>query len=188
MQRLILAQKVGRWTLQVLLLSLSICAMSSNAAEPEQPLGKLGWLLGNWTFEDAQVNGEYWERGTRNCALVLDEQYIRCESRGISNKGHRRSYHFILGYNSMDSRYEMLGLTSSYPRQNLYIITPSRDGHTLELSNHFWTDEGIVKSNEATIRYNGTDQYIWHIRNGEIDKKTGRKAVGFIDTVTRVKE
>ena len=80
----------------------------------------------------------------------------------------------------------MIGLTSSYPRQNLYILVPSEDGFTLELENHFWKAEGIVPSNKATIRYNGKDQYIWHIRNGELDKDTGKKAVGFIDTVTRV--
>ncbi|MEM7016682.1 MAG: hypothetical protein AAF512_04990, partial [Pseudomonadota bacterium] len=95
---------------------------------------------------------------------------------------------FILAYNKMDTRYEMLGLTSSYPRQNLYIIEPSSEGHTLELVNHFWTAEGIVESNKATIKYNGVDQYIWEIRNGDVDPETGKKAVGFIDTVTRLKD
>jgi hypothetical protein len=85
----------------------------------------------------------------------------------------------------MDKRYEMLGLTSSYPRQNLYIIEPSKNGHRLELINHFWTDEGIVESNKATIQYNGVDKYVWNIRNGKLDPQTGRKAVGFIDTVSR---
>ena len=170
------------------LLFLALLSGSVDATEKPQPLKKLDWLLGKWIFEDAQINGNYWEKGTRNCKYVLDDQYIRCESRGISNKGHERSYHFILGYNSMDKRYEMLGLTSSYPRQNLYIITPSDDGFRLQLTNHFWTEEGIVKSNEATIQYNGVDQYIWNIRNGEVDKATGRKAVGFRDTVTRVKQ
>lgn len=164
---------------------LTVFAFSSEAKEQKMPMEKLSWLLGEWTFEDAQVNGQYWERGTRTCILVLENQYIQCESKGISNSGKERSYYFILGYNSMDKRYEMLGLTSSYPRQNLYIITPSDDGHTLEISNHFWTQEGIVKSNEATIRYNGKDQYIWHIRNGELDPTTGLKKVGFIDTVNR---
>lgn len=164
---------------------LAALGTSTTLANTAHPLDKLDWLLGEWTFEDAQVNGSYWERGTRICKRVLEEQYIRCESIGTSNKGHQRSYHFILGYNSMDKRYEMLGLTSSYPRQNLYIITPSVDGHELEINNHFWTSEGIVASNNATITYNGRNQYIWHIRNGELDPQTGQKAVGFIDTVTR---
>ena len=81
----------------------------------------------------------------------------------------------------------MIGLTSSYPRQNLYVIEPSDDGQTLELRNHFWTAEGITPSNNATIRYNGVDEYVWEIRNGETDVETGKKAVGFVDTVRRVK-
>ncbi len=187
MQRPNLIGRAVRRYIPVLLFLLTANTSAAVTSDTKRPMDKLSWLLGSWTFEDAQVIGTYWERGSRNCKLVLDAQYIRCESRGISNKGHERSYHFILGYNAMDKRYEMLGLTSSYPRQNLYIIQPSDDGHTLELTNHFWTDKGIVESNRATITYNGVDQYIWHIRNGELDSQTGRKAVGFIDTVTRVK-
>lgn len=82
----------------------------------------------------------------------------------------------------------MIGLTSSYPRQNLYILVSSEDGYTLELENHFWKAEGIVPSNNATICYNGKDQYTWYIRNGALDKDTGKKALGFIDTVTQVKD
>ena len=173
-----------------LLLSLLVSMTTSAFAADEEianPMNKLSWLLGNWTFEDTQVNGEYWERGTRDCVRVLDDQYIRCESKGVSNSGNERSYYFILGYNRMDERYEMVGLTSSYPRQNLYIITPSEDGHVLELRNHFWTAEGIMPSNNATIHYNGVDEYVWNIRNGEMDPDTGKKAVGFVDTVQRLK-
>ncbi|MEM7018007.1 MAG: hypothetical protein AAF512_11805, partial [Pseudomonadota bacterium] len=36
----------------------------TNAKEDKQnqPMEKLSWLLGKWTFEDAQVNGKYWEK------------------------------------------------------------------------------------------------------------------------------
>ncbi|MEM9530032.1 MAG: hypothetical protein AAGA23_03880 [Pseudomonadota bacterium] len=153
--------------------------------DDDHPMAKLTWLLGSWTFEDAQVNGPYWERGTRTCHLILHDQYIRCESVGVSNKGAERSYHFIFGHNSIDDRYEMIGLTSSYPRQNLYVLTPSDDGHTLEIQNHFWTADGAVELSEATITYNGTDEYVWRIRNGDLDPTTGKRAVGFVDTVRR---
>ena len=171
--------------------SVSLLFAASNgaqAAEPdsENPMDKLQWLLGNWTFEDNQVNGAYWERGARDCVSVLHNQYIRCESIGVSNSGNERSYYFIIGYNSTDERYEMIGLTSSYPRQSLYAIEVSEDGKTLELQNHFWTAEGIEPLSPATIQYNGVDKYVWEIRNGEADPETGRRAVGFVDTVTRV--
>lgn len=177
--------KLAGLTISIILLTL--LTPNVDAAEQIPPMQRLSWLLGKWNFDDAQVHGKYWERGTRECTLVLDDQYIRCESKGVSNTGHERSYYFILGYNSMDKRYEMLGLTSSYPRQNLYIIAPSNDGHRLELINHFWTDEGIIQSNEATIQYNGVDQYVWEIRNGDLDPETGERSVGFIDTVSRKK-
>ena len=168
------------------LLFATLNGASAADSETENPMGKLQWLLGNWTFEDNQVNGEYWERGTRDCVSVLHDQYIRCESIGVSNSGNERSYYFILGYNRTDQRYEMIGLTSSYPRQSLYAIEVSDDGKTLELQNHFWTAEGIEPLSPATIHYNGVDKYVWEIRNGEADPETGRRAVGFVDTVTRV--
>lgn len=164
----------------------ALIPVQSMAQEPS-PIRTLSWLVGEWTFEDVAVDGTYWERGTRSCEWVLHDQYIRCESVGVSNSGHERSYYFIVGYNSRDSRYEMVGLTSSFPRQNLYIIEPSGDGHTLELRNHFWTDKGLEPSNDATITYNGQDQYVWRIRTGEEDPTNGRRTVGFVDTVTRVR-
>ena len=162
--------------------------LSAADVKTAHPLEKLNWLLGQWTFEDVQVNGDYWERGTRDCELVLHDQYIRCESIGVSNSEHERSYYFILGYNKTDERYEMIGLTSSYPRQSLYIIEPSDDGHTLELRSHFWTAEGIAPLSNATIKYNGIDEYVWEIRNGALDPESGKKAVGFVDTVHRTKQ
>lgn len=160
----------------------------ANAADADaaHPMDKLHWLLGQWTFEDVQIKGDYRERGTRDCVLVLNDQYIQCESKGVSNSGHKRSYYFIVGYNRMDQRYEMIGLTSSYPRQNLYIVKPSDDGRTLQLENHFWTAEGLSPLENGTIRYNGVDEYVWEIRNGEMDPETGAKTVGFVDTVRRV--
>ena len=188
MRKILQIDRCKTLTAAISFLFVFAVSLPAVASEETAPMQKLSWLLGKWTFEDTQVNGKYWERGTRDCVLVLDDRYIRCESKGVSNTGHERSYYFILGYNSKDARYEMLGLTSSYPRQNLYIIEPSDDGHTLELSNHFWTGEGIVKTSEATIQYNGDDQYVWRIRNGIPDPETGQKAVGFIDTVTRKKD
>ena len=75
---------------------ISSYAVADNKSAPMQ---RLSWLLGEWTFVDEQVNGEDWEKGSRNCFTVLHEQYIRCESFGTSNKGKQRSYHFIVGYN-----------------------------------------------------------------------------------------
>jgi len=170
-----------------LILVLMLAPLTGLAEHPpESPMDKLDWLLGEWTFEDVSVDGSYRETGSRTCTLTLHDQYILCESIGVSHNGHERSYYFILGFNRMDGRYEMIGLTSSYPRQNLYIIVPNENGDTLELTNHFWTEDGVVPSNTATITYNGSDQYVWQIRSGEVDPATGQKAVGFIDTVTKL--
>ena len=176
--------KASAFVLMSTILFLPGCAHAVDA-ETDGPMQKLSWLIGEWTIEDKQVNGSYWERGTRDCNWVLDNQYIQCESKGISNFGKERSYFFILGHNKTDQRYEMMGLTSSYPRQNLYKITPSDDGHILELQNHFWTSEGIEPLSNATIQYNGVDEYIWEIHNGDLNPETGQKAVGFVDIVKR---
>jgi len=47
--------------------------------------------------------------------------------------------------------------------------------------------DGLTPNDEATISYNGGDQYIWRIRSGEPDPESGEIAVSYIDTVTRVK-
>ena len=163
---------------------LALLSVPTQASE----LDRLDWLVGEWRFEDTQVNGEYREAGTRNCERALDDAYILCRSVGISNNGQEREYLWYFNYNRMDGRYEMSALNSAWPRKDLYILEPSEDGRRVDVDTLTWKKEGLVRMNVATISYNGADRYVWEIRSGAPDAETGEHAVTFRDTVTRVAE
>ena len=174
--------------LLVALLSISAPLASISAAEPGAQIKRLDWLIGDWTFDDQQLAGDYRETGTRTCLYVLDQRYIRCESVGTSHTGKRREYSFYFGYNERDERFEMIGMTSSFPLQNLFTLTVSDDARQIDLTGHFFTGDGIKADNSATIVYNGHDQYVWSIRTGRPDPETGAHPVTFQDTATRVQK
>jgi len=151
----------------------------------DDPIRRLDWLIGEWAFDDIAIDGHYRETGTRNCEYALNDTYILCQSVGTSNKGKIRSYHFYFKYNREDERFEMIALTGYYPRTDLYVLELSEDNRTIEIKTGTWTKDGLKPQSEATIIYDGTDQYVWNIRHGEIDEATGRPKVSFRDTVTR---
>ncbi len=154
--------------------------------EPSPEISKLGWLIGSWQFDDRSVNGKYHESGTRTCDYALNDQFIMCESVGVSNSGKHRTYRFYFNYNALDKRYEITSLTGGYPRTNLYVVTVSEDGHRLDLINDTWSAEGMIRLNSATIRYNGEDRYVWEIRSGRPDPETGAHPVTFRDECSRI--
>ena len=162
---------------------IGVCSPAT--AEPGEQIRRLDWLIGDWQFDDQQVNGPYRETGTRSCRYALDQRYIRCESEGNSHNGKRREYVFYFGYNERDQRFEMIGMTSSFPLQNLVKLELSEDNHTIELQGYFFTGEGLRPDNWSTIRYNGSDHYLWAIRSGQPDPETGAHPVTFEDRVTR---
>lgn len=89
--QLCLFSPVGtQFMLKPVMIVNSLCLLISGYAfanNKSAPMQKLSWLLDEWTFVNEQVNGEYWEKSSRNCFTVLHEQYIRCESFATSNKG-----------------------------------------------------------------------------------------------------
>ena len=62
----------------------------------------------------------------------------------------------------------------------------SNDNYRLDAMSYFFTKDGLTPGNPQTVIYNGSDQYVWSIFNGEPDPETGDPTVGFIDTATRV--
>jgi hypothetical protein len=51
---------------------------------------QIAWLIREWTFEDAAIDGEYRETGTRTCGYALGNDYIVCESVGTGHRGRQR--------------------------------------------------------------------------------------------------
>jgi len=156
------------------------------ADDKKETIRQLDWLVGKWHFEDNAISGSYSETGTRICEYTLDDAYILCTSEGENSNGNKRSYVFLVSYNWMAERFEIIGLFGDFPRKILYALTFSPDSHHLELNSEFWTEEGLVPNNEASIVYDGKDQYVWTIRSGEPHPETGIPAASYRDTVTRI--
>ena len=162
-----------------------LCLSGMVSGEENLPIQRLDWMIGQWTFVDAAVKSDYVETGTRNCDWALDGRYILCTGTGTNHRGKVRSYLFYLNFNHMEERFEITGLFGDWPRKNLYVAEVSEDNHTLRLKSWFWTNDGLTPNNQATISYNGDDQYVWRIRSGEPDPETGEIPVSYVDTVTR---
>jgi hypothetical protein len=55
------------------------------------------------------------ESGVRTCTLVLRDQYLQCDTEAINAQGVERTYRWMINYNSVMNRYEMLSIWSNVP-------------------------------------------------------------------------
>lgn len=147
------------FTLMLLLCSMAAAAGSASGQEPS--IAQLDWLIGEWTFEDVELDGEYRETGTRVCSYALGDEYIVCESRGVDHRARERSYRWYFNYNAQDQRYEITSLFQGYPRKLLYTATIHDGGRRMELTYGSWEGDQVVIDGGATVTYNGSDQYVW---------------------------
>ena len=155
-------------------------------ADPGNTIDRLDWMIGEWSFDDQEVNGDYRETGSRVCTWTLDKKYIQCANSGTNHRGKERTTVWYISYNSMDERYEIVGMFGDYPRKNLYVATPDETGHVVELVNESWSADGMVPMNLATITYDGGDEWLWEIRTGQPNPETGAHPVTFRDLAVRV--
>lgn len=155
-----------RW-LAVVVVSAGLAAGGPQAGSAQEPdtsqpgITQLAWLIGEWTFEDIEIDGDYRESGTRVCEYALGGDYIACESRGVNHRGVERIYLWYFNYNDRDQRFEITSLFQVFPRKLLYTATLRERGHRLELSGGAWEGDQIVIDAAATVVYNGSDQYVW---------------------------
>ncbi|HSM04672.1 MAG TPA: hypothetical protein VK858_08610 [Longimicrobiales bacterium] len=139
----------------------TVCASASGVPGQESELRQLDWLIGEWTFEDVQLDGQYTEVGTRSCEYVLGGDYIACESRGVDHRGRERTYLWYFNYNEHEARFEITSLFQGYPAKLLYTATVHDDGHRLEIRYGSWEGDRIVVEGGATVTYDGEDRYVW---------------------------
>ncbi len=143
------------------LLLLAASTPTGPLSAQESGIAQLGWLVGEWTFADEEIDGEYRETGTRVCAWALGGEYISCESRGVNHRGRERSYVWYFNYNDVEERFEITSMFQGFPHKTLYTAVAHDGGHRLEISFGTWRGNEIVIDRGATVTYNGTDQYVW---------------------------
>ncbi len=143
------------------LLLLAALAPPASLSAQEAGIEQLAWLVGEWRFEDEEINGEYRETGTRVCEWALGGEYISCESQGVDHRGRERSYLWYFNYNDVEERFEITSLFQGFPHKTLYTAVAHDEGHRLKISFGTWRGDQIVIDRGATVTYNGSDQYVW---------------------------
>lgn len=139
----------------------TVCIFTADAHAQTRRIQELSWLVGEWTFEDYAVEGEYREVGTRVCEFTLGDEYIQCDSHGVDHRGNERHYIWFFNYNSDDERFEVTSLLQGFPRKLLYVANVAEAGRRLELTYGSWEGSEVVVDGGATVTYNGSDQYVW---------------------------
>jgi hypothetical protein len=147
--------------LALLALFAAVLGTPAVALAQEPGIERLDWLIGEWDFADAEIDGEYRETGTRVCEYMLGGDYIVCESEGTDHRGRTRSYVWYFNYNDREERYEITSLFQGLGMKALDTAEVSENGHWLEISCGVWEGDGVVVEGGATVVYNGTDRYVW---------------------------
>ena len=156
---------------------------------PGPSIRDLSWLIGVWEFDDrstAAAGFDYQETGTRTCGWALDDQYIRCESRGTS-RGRTRTYVFYINWNSITQQFDMLSMHPNTPRKALMSGRATSGGHHLDLRSDVVIDEGVASRSWATITFDGKDQIVWESRSNRGTDRPDHWPMRFREEARRVK-
>ena len=95
------------------------CAcLGPGSVSAQSAMDALQPLVGVWDTEDTyypEDGGAIVESGVRTCRLVLRDQYLQCDTDATNAQGHHRTYRWMINYNSVMGRYEMLSVWSNVP-------------------------------------------------------------------------
>lgn len=149
---------------------LVLVGVSVNAQEPS--IKDLDAFIGTWNVEEATIadeRREVNERGIRTCSYALSDTYISCETRSRFEKtGKERVYKFLINYNQVDKRFEMVGVYSNWGRKNLYTFTVQKEPLRLDLRGMFpAVENGIERRSWDLIEFEGKDKYTWTVRRNK---------------------
>lgn len=120
----------------VVALALATALLPSDAAA-QSVAEAFSPLLGTWETEDTYhpVDGPpSVETGIRTCRLVLRDQYLQCDTEAVNAEGTERSYRWMLNYNRILDRFEMLSVWSNVPFKSVSRLDALDDGHGWRLS------------------------------------------------------
>ncbi len=81
-----------------------------------QSIKDLDVLIGKWDHEETVFPGterEYTEKGSRECSYVLEDTYIKCESRSNSPRG-ARTYWFLINYQRDKDHFKVTTYNSDF--------------------------------------------------------------------------
>lgn len=163
----------------------AVTADTSGTTVPS--IRQLAWLIGRWDFVDRSLapGDSYRETGVRECGWALDDQYIRCESRGTVG-GRGRTYLFFFNWNSLDSRFEMVALHGNYGRKTFFTAKLSDQGKRLDLLQDRTTHETANSRTWGTLHFDGHDRILWETRINRRDQLPDTWPILYRDEARRV--
>ena len=143
-------------------------------AQPQPSVAWLSPLIGVWATRDTyhpEKGDPIVEDATRTCRLVMHDAYLECESVVKRANGTGRTYRFLINYNRITSRFEMLSIWSNHPPKAVQSLAPNaaRDRWILE-------DVAVVGDDEQSDHWS---ELI--IESGQRIVWTGRRVKGGID-------
>ena len=125
-----------------------------------QGIKDLDFLIGVWEHEETIFPGtgrQYTEEGRRECEYVLNDTYIKCESKSTNQKGSR-SYWFLINYEEDRDYFKVISFYSDYDfywKYNWYLDKEQRMiraiSETKPTARQFF---------RSTIKYS-EDQFVW---------------------------
>ena len=146
-------------------------AISTSAQEPT--IKDLDGIIGSWEVEEVGFSGtnqEPAEQGTRTCSYILLDTYILCETRSRFLKtGKERAYQFLINYNGLDKRFELVSIYSNWGRKNFDAITIQSNPKRWDLRGTPRVENGIERRVWGVIEFMEPNRYVWTVR---INKST----------------
>lgn len=88
-------------------------------------------LIGTWETVDTYhpLEGQpSVETGVRTCELALRNQYLQCDTNAVNAQGTERSYRWMINYNRITERFEMLSIWSNVPFKSVSALESLEGG------------------------------------------------------------
>ena len=104
--------------MRIVSLLVGFAVLAPAGVSAQSAIDALQPLVGVWDTEDTyhpEEGDPIVERGVRTCGLVLRDQYLQCDTEATNARGVERTYRWMINYNSVLDRYEMLSVWSNVP-------------------------------------------------------------------------
>lgn len=172
----------------VLALTLATGLFPSNATA-QSVAEAFSALVGTWETEDTYhpVDGPpSVETGIRTCRLVLRSQYLQCDTEAVNSEGTERSYRWMINYNRILDRFEMLSVWSNVPFKSVSRLDPLEQGHGWSLRS-----VALVGDNEeyppsySEMVVESGSRIVWTGRRITEGQPVEEAPISFVDTWVR---
>lgn len=121
------------------------CMLTLLAPRPvdaQQPSVKdLHFLVGTWQTEEHHLASGWWEKSTRTGTYILDSTYLQLESVAVNSSGKKRTYRFLIHYDSDTDQFEMVCIYSNWPKVRTEILVWDQSNRTIKLTGKPEADE-----------------------------------------------